>query len=197
MPNAVWFWAEVLDTLSDMTDPENWEQVGTMTVDDAAKAAAEMCRYFMPSHVIGTIFAHCSSSQPVNSLPCNGTVYNRSDYPDLFDALDAAFHNGSTQFHTPDLRGLTIIGDGQGTGLTNRVFNTLVGAETHVLTQPQLANHAHTATTALVTPVVAAPGVVPVSLVASVPQNTGATGGGNAHNNMQPSLPLHYAIWAK
>lgn len=197
MPNIDWFWAEVLDTLSDMCDPDNWEQVGTMTVEDASAAAVEMCEHFVPSHLIGTIFVHISSSLPTNALACDGSTYLRSDYPDLYDAVDAAFKPDSTHVKVPDLRGVTIIGDGTGTGLTNRVFNTQVGAETHVLTQPELANHAHTHNTAVVVGVVAAPGVVPASLVTVVPQNTGATGGNNAHNNMQPSLPLHYAIWAR
>lgn len=43
----------------------------------------------------------------------------------------------------PDLRGRMILGEGQGTGLTNRVAYATGGSETHVLTVGQLPAHNH------------------------------------------------------
>jgi len=199
LPLEVDWIAPINGALIELTREWNWEQSpGGITPKQAADEYALLFdQYSKDNCMIGVIFIHAASQAPSGSLPCDGATHNRSDYPDLFDHLDAAYHIGSTQFFTPDLRGRAVVGDGTGTGLTNRPFAVAFGAETHTLTQPQLANHAHTHNTALVTPVLAAPGVVPVSLVAVAPQNTGATGGNQAHNNMQPSLPLHYAIWAK
>ena len=44
---------------------------------------------------------------------------------------------------TPDLRGRFVIGAGQGTGLTNRVFNSVGGSETASLTLEQMPSHSH------------------------------------------------------
>jgi len=199
LPDAVDWIMPVNGALDELRFMHNWEQSsGGITPEEAAAQYALLFdQYSEDNCMIGVIFIHAASQAPSGSLPCDGSTYNRSDYPGLFDHLDAAYRIGSTQFFTPDLRGRVVMGDGTGAGLTNRPFATPLGAETHVLTQPQLANHAHTATTAVVVGVLAAPGAVPASLVTVVPQNTGATGGNAEHNNMQPSLPLHYAIWAK
>jgi microcystin-dependent protein len=198
LPGDIDWQAPFWGALDELRKSSNWEQLLGISADDtSAIFAALYDEWRMPNPLIGTIFTHASSTAPVNSLPCDGATHNRSDYPDLFDSLDAAYRIGSTQFFTPDLRGRVIVGDGTGAGLTNRPFATPFGAETHVLTQPQLANHAHTATTAVVVPSLGGPGPAPASVVTVAAQNTGATGGNNPHNNMQPSLPLHVAIWAR
>lgn len=199
IPNSELCVAIVNGALDDLTKSFNFEEVGALTAEQTAALFQVMYDDYNIQRgcLIGTIFAHASSTAPAGSLACDGATYNRSDYPDLFDSLDAAYRIGSTQFFTPDLRGRTLVGSGTGTGLTNRAFASQFGAESVSLTQPNLANHAHTHNTAIVVGVLAAPGVVPASLVTVVPQNTGATGSGTAHENMQPSLALHYAIWAQ
>ena len=44
---------------------------------------------------------------------------------------------------TPDLRGRFILGQGNGSGLTNRTLNQRSGAETHTLTIEQIPFHKH------------------------------------------------------
>lgn len=48
---------------------------------------------------------------------------------------------------TPDLRGRFVLGQGQGTGLTNRILNSVGGTETHLLTALEIPTHTHTGTT--------------------------------------------------
>ncbi len=44
---------------------------------------------------------------------------------------------------TPDLRGRFVVGSGQGSGLTGRTTGQVGGAETHALTDGEMAEHAH------------------------------------------------------
>jgi len=199
IPLSIDWLIPVNGALDELTKEFNWEQSdgGITPAETADKYREIFDQYSQDACMIGVIFIHAASQAPSGSLPCDGSTHNRSDYPDLFDHLDAAFHIGSTQFFTPDLRGRTAVGDGTGAGLTNRPFATAFGAETHALTQAELASHAHVGAQYLNTPVLGGPGPVVASLMTQLGPNTGATGGGVAHNNMQPSLPLHYAIWAK
>ncbi|MCG8545652.1 MAG: hypothetical protein MJE12_15740 [Alphaproteobacteria bacterium] len=103
----------------------------------------------------------------------------------------------------PDARGRSIIGSGQGGGLSNRVHGDADGAETHMLTEGELPSHNHDfrtdgAATRLFTtsgPSGFGGGGLPFN-TATV-QNLTATqsaGGGQAHNNMQPWLALNLIV---
>jgi microcystin-dependent protein len=185
--------------LVELTKEHNWEQSSGGITPEAAAAQFALLfeQYSEDNCMIGVIFVHAASQAPSGSLPCDGATYNRSDYPDLFDHLDAAYHIGSTQFTTPDLRGRCIVGDGTGTGLTNRPFATPLGVETVSLTIGQMPSHSHSYLTpvGVLNPLVTGP--VPNASAASAGGFVGSNGSGLAHTNMQPSLPLHYAIWAK
>jgi len=199
LPDAVDWIMPVNGALDELRFIHNWEQSsGGITPEEAATQYALLFdQYSEDNCMIGVIFIHAASQAPSGSLACDGATYNRSDYPDLFDHLDAAYHIGSTQFFTPDLRGRAVVGDGTGVGLTNRPFAAAFGAETHVLTIAQMPSHSHSYLTpvGLLNPLVTGP--VPNASAASAAGFVGTNGGGGAHNNMQPSLPLHYAIWAK
>jgi microcystin-dependent protein len=175
--------------------------------------------------VIGQVIAYVTTFPPANVLPCDGTTYLRVDYQSLYEVLDTAFIVDADHFRVPDLRGRTIIGAGQGTGLTNRSVDDAPGQEAVVLTEGELAEHSHTNTAHSHTdtghvhseiagvPVVVFEGVVPIPGGASVafPSTTGigfagitasqvaidATGNGDAHENMQPSLALNYGLIAR
>jgi len=199
IPNSELFLAIVSGALDDLTKAYNFAEVGDLTPTETADLFSIMYDEYRKEQpcLIGTIFAHASSTAPLNSLACDGATHNRSDYPDLYDSLDAAYRIGSTQFFTPDLRGRVLMGDGTGAGLTNRPFATPFGTETHSLTIGQMPSHSHTYLTPLgvLNPLVTGP--VPNASASSVGGFVGSNGSGLAHNNMQPSLPLHYAIWAK
>jgi microcystin-dependent protein len=195
--NVEWesiFWG----ALDELRFTSNYEQFGSVDpVDIALDFAGLYDEWRLSSPLVGTIFAHAKSQAPSGSLPCDGTTYNRTDYPDLFDALDAGYHIGSTQFKTPDLRGRTLLGDGTGTGLTNRAFAGTGGAETHTLVTAEMPSHQHAYTAPAALPFAYTPGPAPAGAAAGTPANTVSTGGSGAHNNMQPWLALHYAIWAR
>ena len=69
---------------------------------------------------IGTVISYMASSQsPDGYLPCDGSVYNISDYPSLAEAIKTGFGSynyyggdGVTTFAVPDLRGEFLRGTG-------------------------------------------------------------------------------------
>jgi len=198
LPDNVDWQAPFWGAVDELRKASNWEQLSGISADDTANNFLDLyTEWRMPNPLIGTIFAHASSTAPTNSLPCDGSTYNRSDYPDLYDRLDAAYRVGSTQLITPDLRGRTLVGDGTGTGLSNRAFAATFGAETHALSVAEGPLHTHTyvIVTAFPTPVTVGP--VPNNSAGGAGAATGASGTGAAHNNKQPSLAPHYAIWAR
>lgn len=110
----------------------------------------------------------------------------------------------------PDLRGRSIIGTGTGSGLTARTHGAKVGAETHTLAEAEMPLHGHpfrasyasagtassTTTGGLMTNTVNAGNQAAFT---GTPANTqgqqiGGTGGGGAHNNMQPSMALNWIV---
>lgn len=150
---------------------------------------------------IGAIFPCPTTVVPAGYLLCDGATYLKSAYPALWAVLNVAFEVSGTQFKVPDLRGRTVIGSGQGTGLTNRAVGATVGNETHQLTTAEMPAHSHmqrllTSTSGAISGEVDAFDATASNTVDTGLQ-TGNTGGGGAHNNMQPSLALPYIIKAQ
>lgn len=145
----------------------------------------------------GTIKAFGFSTVPAGWLACDGTAVSRTTYSGLFAAIGTTWGagDGSTTFNVPDLRSRAPIGNGQGTGLTNRVLGTSGGAETHTLTIAEMPSHTHDYE-------IRNNNNCPTT-GGSSRWNTGtvnstfttlATGGGGAHANMQPWAAVKYNI---
>lgn len=141
-------------------------------------------------------------------LKCDGRSLSRVNHPALFEAIGTAFGSADADsFNLPDCRGRVLGAIGQGAGLTNRALGAAVGAETHTLTVGEMPSHSHSITD---------PGHTHAYVNnvnnqntdnafssetaaddADLNQNTGSsttgitinnTGGGGAHNNMQPTV---------
>ena len=156
---------------------------------------------------IGAIIPFGGSSPPSGWLLCDGSAVSRSTYSRLFGVISTTFGvgNGSTTFNVPDLRGRDVIGAGTGSGLTARTLAATGGAETHALTSGENAAHTHTvggggAAGQMPTTIAAnTPGALPASgnvITVTGTVNTGSSGSGTAHNNMQPFLVLTPIIYA-
>lgn len=190
----------VTGALERLTHASSWEQ--NTPADLTPSAAADLMRDMFSQYLsggdncmIGTVVVFATLEPPAGVLACDGATYARVDYPALYAALDPWFIIDADNFKVPDLRGRTVVGVGQGVGLTNRVIAEVGGEETHVLTTAEMPSHSHT---------VNDPGINIIQEGApdlalsdpGMPTQTGNTGGGQAHENMQPFLALRCGIVA-
>lgn len=216
IPNGLDWLAIVTGALNELIYDYNFEEYGTSTVADTIAAFQTMFDHFCfddetGCRMIGEIVTFASDTSPSPSwLSCDGASLLRADYPDLFTVIGTTFGAvDGTHFSLPDLQGRAPIGDGTGSGLTSRALGDSFGEEDHVITVAELASHGHTDAGHSHTEGTTIPSTVLVGVGAPVPTALGAvgvTGTGNAsiantgsdspHNNMQPSLALHYFIVA-
>ena len=142
------------------------------------------------------------ATPPAAWLLCDGATVLKADYPDLYAVLGDVFANGTEtglQFSLPDHRGRAAIGAGQGLSLTNRPLGQKVGAETHTLTETEIAVHDHDTffDTASNTESSSSGNATRVQGGGNdISIETNSAGGGGAHNNMPPVIALNFIIRA-
>lgn len=159
--------------------------------------------------IIGTISIFAGNYAPYGWAFCNGQLLNVRDNPVLYAVLGNRYGGVPDQtFALPNLIGRVPIHFGQGPGLTNRNMRDIGGNETVTLNINQIPAHTHLAAASTQMGTVGDPtGAVPANTNAfdkeystnpgdvSMNQNfIQPAGGGEAHNNMQPSLALNFII---
>jgi len=189
-------------------------------IDSQQVASTAFVRNMLPA---GVLVPYAGTASPDTNvwLLCDGAAVSRTTYAVLFALISTTFGtgDGSTTFNLPDLRGRVPMGMdnfGSGEGAANRVTDADAdslggadGAETHTLTEAQLAAHDHTITVNskdltvnTATADIGGGGGTKTFLEAvagtTIDHNHTATsanaGSGSAHNNMQPFLSLGYLI---
>lgn len=188
-----------------------------------AKLAATVQQALTPA---GSLMPYAGTTEPTGWLFCYGQAISRSTYAALFTAIGTTYGSGdgSTTFNVPDLRGRVIAGqDDMGGTSANRLTNqsggldgdtlgATGGAETHTLTEAQLASHKHfiaanTSTTDGSPSLSASQQMATSNSTGGGPSYTlqgtstaatigltSATGSGSSHNNVQPTIILKYII---
>lgn len=125
-------------------------------------------------------------------LLCNGGAISRTVYASLFAIIGTSFGvgDGSTTFNLPDHRGRVSGNIGTGAGLTARPLGATVGAETHQLALSEIPAHSHNYTryNALFNNVPGIGGSNNNVWQGTTTISTNSQGGGDSHNNMQPTL---------
>ena len=159
----------------------------------------------VPRELAGVIKDYAGLEAPEGYLLCYGQAISRTTYSRLFSAIGTTYGvgDGSTTFNIPDARGRVIAGkDNMGGSSANRLTNqsgglngdtlgAVGGAETHTLATTEIPAHSHP---------VGYGGAVAVNYGSQVgvrvdgANNTSNTGGGGAHNNVQPTLILNKII---
>lgn len=171
---------------------------------------------------IGTIYLFAGNFAPRGFAFCNGAILPIAQNSAVFSILGTTYGgNGTTTFALPDLRSRVPIGVGSGPGLTPRSLGEVLGSESVTLLTSQIPSHSHTVTSTLkvndgnatiTTPVAGNslalakdintdPARIYNNVAPNINLNTGSVvstatlaGGGQAHENMQPSLGLNYII---
>ena len=151
---------------------------------------------------------------PYNFAPkawafCNGQLLPISQNTALFALLGTFYGgDGKSTFALPDVQGCTVVDNGQGPGLSERLIGEQGGAEFITLLQSEIPVHTHnllgtgSQASTTIPPVdgCLARGVggnpyvpgAPNQLMA--PQALAPTGGSLPHNNLMPYLVFNYCI---
>lgn len=125
-------------------------------------------------------------------LECDGSAISREAFASLFGLIGTTFGvgDGSTTFNLPNMKGKVVVGQDTG-DVSFDVIGEIGGAKTHTLIVDEMPSHQHTSrysgsgTTN---------GVAEQGTGTGTSVNGGATGGGQAHNNLQPYIVLKYLI---
>jgi microcystin-dependent protein len=150
---------------------------------------------------IGSIVAFSGENIPNGWLLCDGSVVSRTTYSELFNAIGLNYVEDGVEwldeerFPLPNAKGRTLVGKDS----TDTDFNTLgktSGEKTHTLTVDEMPSHKHSMNFGD-----SAGGDGSGFVYSSTSGNNNVfmleTGGGQAHNNLQPSLTLNFIIKAK
>jgi microcystin-dependent protein len=147
-----------------------------------------------PSNVnpVGTINIFSGSSAPGGWLICDGSEISRTTYADLFSVIGTAYGvgNGSSTFNIPNLKGKIPVGYNS----SETEFNTIGktgGAKTHILTATELPSNF---VRDRITQEAGNFSGIYDSLPAGNWKHGNNTGGGQAHNNIQPYITMNYII---
>ena len=159
----------------------------------------------------GVMLPYGGTSAPSGWLLCQGQAVSRTTYSDLYAVIGTAFGagDGSTTFNLPDLRGRIPVG----LDSTDGDFDTLGeegGEKNHTLSTDEMpshnhtqSSHAHTIKFGGTTPGTSLAigvgrgsyvgdaydyGVVPIAPAIQ------STGGGSAHNNVQPYVVTNWIV---
>lgn len=180
---------ESLERLYTWSGSGQYGELSAAEQDTVEAITAKALRELMIDNNTGTVFA-CAGNVPDGALACDGSQYNRVDYPALYAVLDAVFVIDADTFAVPDLRDRMVVGIGIG-----YVVGDTGGETTHTLTTDEIPSHSHSVGIPDFSALVVAPGEAPVPAIDLLPSATGNTGGGQSHNNMPPYLALRWAIW--
>ena len=148
-----------------------------------------------PIHGVGVVpigaviaFGGTNTSGTPGWLICDGRKLSKSSYPQLFNVLGYAHGGSGSYFYLPDLRGRVVAGYSTSSSLTSTLSNcnkmgNKQGAKTHTLTIAQMPS-----------------GQKATDIDWDDDEGKYAvkknTGGDQAHNNVQPTIVLHYFIRA-
>lgn len=171
----------------------------------SAKLAPSAISSLMPT---GTVMPFAGTALPNSDwLFCGGQSVAIADYQALYDTIGFTYGGSGSNFNLPDLRGRVIAGQddmggtsadrltGLSGGLNGDNLGATGGSQTHTLTTSEMPAHTHDF------PIDGNNGSVDGTIVKSSitelnphTKTTTSTGGGSAHNNVQPTIILNYII---
>jgi len=167
----------------------------------------------MSTPYIGEIRIFAGLFAPYGWLFCDGSYVPISQYQSLYSIIGNIYGDPtSTTFKLPNIQAYGPIGQGTGPGLTPRVLGEAYGATGATISENNMPSHTHAPqganaagnsndpTGRIWAKVSSTPSIQPYGKTVSGTVSTfyaGAlsyTGGGLAHNNIQPSLCVNFII---
>lgn len=188
--------AAILGQILELSEAENWEQTTGITVDETTAFWDEIYQQFSQGVfcMIGSIVAILNNTTPENMLLCDGSNFDRVDYPELYAVLPSALIVDPDTGKTPDLRETFVLAS----GVTIAEHST-GGSDEHTLATNEMPAHTHSYDKPVIAVDLEGAGVPDPTAIGSpfLPTQSGSTGGGAAHNNMPPYYSLKYTVIAK
>lgn len=175
-------------------DIRNWEGVGyeltPSEIDEIDAKVSELLSQVMTNSRIGEVFF--SVILPVDApdswLLLDGTFYNASFYPALWEVLPPSMKNPTTnQILLPDLRGAVVGGT---SGASPNEVATSVGDNDRSLSIANLPPHNHSYTRPVTTPIPIQAGAAGGVFTQALPGITGSAGSGASFDNRQRTVQL-------
>lgn len=181
----------VSDAIAQLTFDANWLEIGDSVSDVVVESIEALDSWYLSNMLIGQVSTFLGSL-PDFWLSLDGDTFDRADYPELWDALDAQFKD-STTFTLPDLSDLFLAAAGSG----SYSLGDTGGENNHVLTTAELARHEHTYLPPVLDIDLESPGVPDIAAArVGTPTWTGSTGDDNAHENRPPFFAVLIGIFA-
>jgi len=156
---------------------------------------------------IGEVQWFAGNFAPRGWALCDGQLLPINQHQALFSILGTTYGgDGRTTFALPDVRGRALVHAGNGPGLTERRLGSKGGEESVTLTTAQIPEHSHALKASSASATTSSPeGTVLAktgrsSIYADTADTTmssaaiASSGGGQAHNNMQPYNTLNCII---
>ena len=144
----------------------------------------------------GGIVAYGGAAAPSGYLLCDGRAVSRATYSGLFAAIGTTWGggNGATTFNLPDLRSRVLAGAGAGLGAGLDSVGETGGEATHTLTVEEMPAHSHEETRLTDPPPSDQNQPSQGTNAGYTTLDTSETGGGQSHNNVQPTAVVNWVI---
>lgn len=141
----------------------------------------------------GLINLWATGTAPTGWLLCDGSAVSRATYADLFTVIGETYGvgDGATTFNLPNLQGRVPVGLSGETEFD--ALGKTGGAKTHTLTEAEMPSHTH-GSNFVTSNASTFDGSDSGVNNRTVQATTGATGGDQPHNNLQPYITLNYII---
>ena len=193
-----------ITSLAELTDVASDDLLVVVDKSDTSMADSGTDKKVQKSNLIkdtvpaGVIEMFGGSTAPSGYLICDGSAVSRTTYSKLFTAIGTTYGagDGSTTFNVPNIKGRVVVGYNSAETEFDALGET-GGEKTHTLTVAEMPSHNHSKT------------VIPRDTQWLAPSQgwnysftdgatythyTDDTGGGDAHNNLQPYIVLNYII---